>query len=459
VHGNQRDFDQTIINPATNAPGGMWYALTHVNGRTALQKSKFDNWLPRVGAAYQLGNKTTIRGGFGMYTFPWNTDTYGNGQGAVFGTSGNEADSTNNVAPVVILSNDGSTNYQGAKGKSINSLFLSAPTGPGSYNGQAATFSQYDQPVPLLKQWNLTVQRQVSNDMVAEVAYVGSRGTNLAFVTDLNQVPQSLLGPTDAGSRPFSTFQSITGYTANAVSNYNSLQASIDRRMSSGLEFNFNYTWSHMLDDQDSSGWGTKQGNAYYQNAYVPSANYGASNFDIRQMFKGQAVYALPFGKGRQFVNNSVIADEVIGGWMLSGTWVGQTGNPFNPYMAVNNSYSLSSNGYQFPNVVGDPKANTQGINEWFNVNAFAAPTPGTFGNMHRNSVYGPGLTQLNASLRKSFTIWEHVTADLSINATNLPNHASFGPPDQLIGQGHNGKITTVTVGGRAMEIVGKIRF
>ena len=132
--------------------------------------------------------------------------------------------------------------------------------------------------------------------------------------------------------------------------------------MTSGLEFNFNYTWSHMLDDQDSSGWGSKQGNQPYQDAYHPSANYGASNFDIRHAFKGQVVYQLPFGVGRPFVNHGGPADEILGRWLLSGTWVGQTGNPFTPSMAVNNSYSLSSNAFQYPNVIGDPKANTQGL-------------------------------------------------------------------------------------------------
>ena len=78
---------------------------------------------------------------------------------------------------------------------------------------------------------------------------------------------------------------------------------------------------------------------------------------------------------------------------------------------------------------------------------------------MRRNSVYGPGLTQLNASLHKSFRITERVTADFSASATNLPNHASFAQPDALIGTGHTAKVTGVTVGGRAMEFVGKIRF
>jgi hypothetical protein len=459
IHRNERGFDPTIVNPATNAPGAMWYGTTHTNGRTALEASQFDNWLPRVGAAYQLGDKTTIRGGFGMYTFPWNTDTYGSGQGSELGTSGNESDSTNNVQPVVILSSDGNTNYQGAKGASINSLFVGATTDPSRFNGQAVGFTQYHQAVPGLMQWNLGVQRQVGSNMVVGIAYVGSHGSNLAYVTDLNQVPQSLLGATDSTSRPYPEFQSITGVRPIATSNYNSLQAQIERRMSNGLEFNFNYTWSHMLDSQDSSGWGSKQGNQPYQNAYLPSANYGASNFDIRQAFKGQAVYQLPFGVGRKFLNQSGAVDEILGGWLLSATWVGQTGNPFTPTMATNNSYSLSSNAYQFPNVVGDPKANTQGINGWFNVAALASPGAGVFGNEHRNNVYGPGLTQLNASLHKSFSIWEHVTAEFSANATNLPNHPSFAQPDALIGTGHTAKITGVTVSGRAMELVGKIRF
>jgi len=459
VHGNMRSFDQTIVNPATNTAGAMWYGTTHTNGRTALQASRFSNWLPRVGAAYQLGTSMTLRGGFGMYTFPWNMDTYGSGMGGEFGSSGNLSDSTNNAQPVVILSADGNTNYQGSTGASINSLYQAAPTGAASYNKQAVSFSQYQQAVPLLKQWNLSFQRQIRQTMVFQAAYVGSRGTNLAFITDLNQVPESLLGPSDAVSRPYSSYQSITGVNTAGISNYNSLQTSFDRRMNNGVEFNVNYTWSHMLSNQDSSGWGSKQGNQPYQNAYVPSANYGASNFDIRSMFKSQVVYELPFGRGRMFLNNNTALDEIVGGWMLSATFVAQGGNPFTPTMAVNNSYSLSSNAVQYPNQVGNSKSNTNGINGWFNVNAYQSPGAGVFGDMRRNSVYGPGLTQLNTSLRKSFRIREGIRADLAISATNLPNHPSFSQPDALIGAGHSAKITGVTVSGRAMEIVGKIHF
>src|SRR6185437_1244008 len=90
---NMRSFDTTITNPATNSPGGMWYASTHSNGRTRLQQNQLNNWLPRVGVAYQLGAKTEINAGFGMYTFPWNVDNYASCcLGNAIAQSGNQND-------------------------------------------------------------------------------------------------------------------------------------------------------------------------------------------------------------------------------------------------------------------------------------------------------------------------------------------------------------------------------
>jgi len=89
---------QPLLNPATNAPGAEWYASTHTNGRTKLENGVWNNWLPRIGFAYQLNNKTTLRGGFGMYDFTWNVDYYASCcLGAATAYSGNETDSTGNV--------------------------------------------------------------------------------------------------------------------------------------------------------------------------------------------------------------------------------------------------------------------------------------------------------------------------------------------------------------------------
>ncbi len=95
----------------------------------------------------------------------------------------------------------------------------------------------------------------------------------------------------------------------------------------------------------------------------------------------------------------------------------------------------------------------------WFNVAAFAQPAPGTYGNSHRNSLRGPGLSEVNASLGKDFPIWRQVVLNIRADATNVLNHPSFAQPDNLIGSGHTGQITGVTVGGRSMQIYGQISF
>ena len=461
VHGNQRAFDPTIINPATNTPGAMWYAVTHVNGRTSLQHPLWDVLMPRIGFSYQPVHSMTVRGGFGVYTYPWSADTYGGGNGGAFGSSGGEADSTNGVLPVVILGSDGNTNYQGAAGESVNSLYLNSPTAPDSYNHQGVGYTEYHAPAAKLYQWNLSVQRQLGANLVAELAYVGSHGADQPFNTDLNQVPESMLAPNDASgatnARPYPQYQGIGGYKTIGISNYHSMQASIQKRMSSGLSFNFNYTWSKFLNESDSSGQGSYFGIQTFQNAYNPSANYGPSNFDIRNMFKGQSVYQLPFGYGRRFLNSNRLLDEVVGGWLSSMTLVAQSGNPFTVVMSNNTSYSQA--GEQYPNVVGNPHLANPSPSAWFNVNAFAAPTPGTFGDSGRNSLYGPGLLSFNMALSKTFEIERGISMQFSANATNVINHASFGLPDRSIGPGHNAQITSVTVGGRAMQLVAKIRF
>lgn len=107
-------------------------------------------------------------------------------------------------------------------------------------------------------------------------------------------MPEKHLSPSDTQYRPYPKYQGISGSSNNGISNYNSLQTSVTKRLSSGLSFTANYVWSHFLDDQDSSGWGSRMGPTNYQIANNPDANYSNSNFDIRKAFKGYAVYDLP---------------------------------------------------------------------------------------------------------------------------------------------------------------------
>jgi hypothetical protein len=238
------------------------------------------------------------------------------------------------------------------------------------------------------------------------------------------------------------------------------------------LSFSANYTWSHFLDDQDSSGFHSAGGNQFYQDAYDPGANYASSNFDIRNMFKGSAVYQLPVGKGKTFLNTNNLLDEIFGGWQASTTVVVQGGNPFTvTYSATNNSYAQSGSQYfaSFPNVVGDPKLSHPTINDWFNLAAFSHPAAATFGDSRRNTVVGPGLSDVNFSLGKSFTLREGIALQFRADASNVLNHPSFGHPDsnfddpvdlsQLNRPSGAGTISSTTVGGRNVQLGARLSF
>jgi hypothetical protein len=474
VKGNMAAFDPAVVNPADNSLGAMWYGFSKAHGRTTLQAPNYNIWLPRIGFSWQAMPDTVIRGGFGMYAASWSEDTYGGGMGGAFGSSGSYNDTTNGACPVVQLDADGSTPDTTNPGcgtgannsATVNGNYLTAPTTADAFNGQSPTYNQYHTPVPTNYQWNVAVQRSIGTDMVAELAYVGNHGKSLNFPVDVNQVPETKLGPNDLGDKPYPLFNSLSGSTNNAISNYNALQAQITKRMTYGLQFNVNYTWSHFLDDQDSSGWGSRGGWQNYQNAFNPSDNYSNSNFDIRSMFKGQAVYELPIGHGRMFLNNNRALDLVIGGWQTSGTFVVQGGNPLTITTGGNNSSNNQSGDYtQYANLVGNyhlQGSTKSRLNEWYNLNALAVPAPFTYGNFRRNIVYGPGLSEVNFSLGKSFNVWPERGVQLQIraDATNVLNHASFGQPgNNAIGQGQSAQITGTTIGGRNMQLYGRISF
>jgi hypothetical protein len=133
-------------------------------------------------------------------------------------------------------------------------------------------------------------------------------------------------------------------------------------------------------------------------------------------------------------------------------------------------SYTLTSNGKWYPNLVGSPslsdRGGSHGTNQWFNEAAYTQPTPGTLGNNGRNSLNGPGLTNVNFSLGKSFPIWENVRFQLRADAQNIFNHPSFGLPNGVLTLNPSGAVTTgtstirsTTVGGRTMQLSGRITF
>ena len=422
-----------------------------------------------------------IRGGFGIYASTLSIDTYGGGMGGALGSSGGVTDLTNGICPVAQIDSDGSTPDMADPGCGVvtngtnfnaltpNASYLAAPTTPDARNGQGATYTQFHTPLPKNLQWNVSLERQFGRNYAATLTYVGNHGYDLTYNNiDINQVPESKLSPNDQVDRPYPLFQSINGATNNAISNYNALEAVLSKRMSYGLQFSINYTWSHFLDDLDSSGFGAREGFQNYQNAFDPSSNYSNGNFDIRNMFKGQVIYELPFGRGHQFLNNNLLLDEVLGGWQVSSVYVIEGGNPMGITTGGNNnSNNRSGNFTQEANRVPGaslslPGSTKQRLREWYNLDALTVPDPNTYGNFLRNTVYGPGIVNVAASLGKTFDIWPERGVKLQIRADagNVLNHPSFGQPgNNAIGPGQTAIITSTTVGGRQIQLYGRISF
>jgi len=501
AHNNEASWDPTVANPAANpftgqtgTLGAYWFGTTGANGRRKLIAPVGNIWLPRVGFSWAPRPDTTIRGGYGIYAYAWSLDNYGGnnssyGMGAAISSSGSVSDQTNGITPITKLDGPGTI-----FGTSNPLPYVQASTSPAAYNGQAVGFILYHVPVPRMMEWNLDIQKAFRTNYMVELAYIASHGSNLIFATDLNAIPAANLGPNDVqqGYRPYPLFQNLSGSSNNGISNYNSLQASFTKRFTRGFSTGVNYVWSHMLDDQDSSGWGSREGPQTWQIANDLRANYSNSNFDVRNAFKGYAVYTLPFGHGQPYLNNNWLLDEVVGGWQLSGTVVEMSGQPFTVTTGQN---TYQQDGSSFPdrnpavsikpsNRSGRCQAGSPGgscLNEWYNPAAFLEPANGTFGNVSRNSLYGPGINQVNLSGGKVFSMPgadDPVKLQIRIDATNAFNHASFGTPNgslggspgvgqpyswgensQGTGSGPNEQITGTTVGGRTVQFGAKIMF
>jgi hypothetical protein len=352
--------------------------------------------------------------------------------------------------------------------------YVLASRDPGAYNNQGGLpYQPYHTPVSRIYQWTVSVQRQFGGFMT-EAAYVGSHANGLQFQADINQVPAALLGQ-GQNARPYPQYKAIgPAYSGsligsfNNISNYDSMQLSVRKRLGHGLTGEANYTWSKMLDDQDTSGWGSHYGVAVYQNAYTPGTNYGLSNFDTPQAFKGFLVYTAPLGKGHSYLNHG-IGDAVLGGWELSGEFVAQSGAPFTAYMSSSTNAG-ALDGFWYPNLVGNPNVANRSINQWFNQLAFATPQNNTFGNVGRNTLRGPDLTSVDFSLAKTFRVarFERAGLQIRMDATNFVNHPSFNAPNSKLNAAALasgvpdptvGAITGVSVPGRVIQLATRFSF
>jgi len=464
------DFDQNLVNttgPFAGTQGSIWIAPQ--DNRTTLQKPVWNIFLPRAGFAWSFRPDTVIRGGAGLFAYNYSMDLYGGEGGAQMGfgatSQGNISDPLRGSGDIGWISGTGNATplyLSSSAAMMANALpYIQGSKNPASYTTNPV-FSPPYEPYNLrpgeIWQWNFTVEHQFARDFAASAAYVGSHGMNLQFVTDLNQITNPALlnsadvsacngatpatiaaSPTTCG-RPYPAFGGLSGSNFNAISNYNSLQLDVRKRYSYGLTFDVNFAWSHFLDEQDSAGWGSTAGSQVWQLGNNPGANYGNSNFDIPHALKGTAVYELPFGRGKPFMNQNALLDAALGGWRISGTLIYQSGTPFTVLDTGVSDYSQA--GQLFANPIAGVSpwsgtcangASTRTVTCWFNPAAFETPAEqgnASFGTERRNQLFGPRLSDINMSLAKTWHYKERAGVTLRADFVNVMNHPSFSLPD-----------------------------
>ena len=458
LHNAIGGFDPNLVNPFNGALGSMWFGGQI--DRTTLQKPIYNIFLPRIGFAWSpsMFRNTTIRGGFGMYSYNFSEDTYGDGLGkGSIGTSQGDVTDVNTGSgpnPLISLSASAATagpilNYVVGSPAARQPLTYITPANP-----QSVTYTPYDVPVAKINEWTLSVEHQFAHDYAGSIAYVGSHGSHLQFPTDLNQITDPTVlaaGVTTKAQRPFPLFGNLNGNHYNAISRYDALQLGVTKRYSYGLTFQVNYVWSHFLDDQDSAGWGSRGGTQRWQIGNDPAANYGNSNFDVPHAFKGIVSYELPFGHGKQYLSHHEVTNLVAGGWRISGTFIKQSGNPFTVIDGGPDNNSQCNGCTLYLNRVSDPFSNVP-AGDYFNPAAFTNPKKATFAfrTEGRNTLRGPGLSVVDLSLAKDFRFGERFGFQLRADFVNALNHPSFQPPHSDINNlGNFGIIdSSLTAGG-----------
>ncbi len=356
-------------------------------------------------------------------------------------------------------------------------------SGPGTLTTGFAELKPLDQPSgqvrawdPNLRpqftqQWNVFVERLVTNTMSANVGYVGHKATHLVTPVEGNQPLPGVGDPSTwaplQNRRPlFGTAPLITNISTTASrgrSDYNGLQMSLRQRNVKGVEYLASYTLSRTRTNNlgyYGSG-GVQAEGAYWANAYDPEANYGPAFFDARHNFVLSANYELPFGKGRKYAADaSNVMDAIFGGWRLSGIVPARSGFPIT--VTDGTAPSLQgTRGNERPNCVGDPTPSDQNINHWIDINAFQRAARGTFGNCPIGAGgRAPGYTNIDAVLAKQFNVGGSRYFEFRAEAFNFTNHPSFSPPARDINAPNTfGTITSTVSSPRTVEMVLKFFF
>lgn len=401
-------------------------------------KNDWNNFGPRFGFAYNIADKTVLRGGYGYFTV-------GTMSSGAFGF----------LQPQPIFADADLGRYSTLDDitpRTTLDLIPYEPADKTGANSQSVTIYPDENPMAYMQQWNFNIQRQLGGTMF-EAGYAGSKGTHLSYGSyNLNAIPLSL-APEARGRRiaPFVQYpQYPSGVTVNTWigdSIYHALQLKAERRFSQGLGFLAAYTFQKTLSRGDKG---------YRDPLNNRNVDRGPEGNMVPQRFTLGFNYELPVGPGRP-LDLTGPANWILGGWMLNGILTLQDGFPLNPGLAQDSCVCGST---ARPDLVGQPRLGSdKTLERWYNVDAFAQPEQFTVGNAGAGLFFGPLLRTFDLNIAKSFPVTalrETARFELRGEFYNLTNSPVFSNPNTSIGSANAGRITSAR---NAREIQLALKF
>jgi hypothetical protein len=500
-------FDPTIPSPLKvpglpNLVGGDVFANSSNRG---MYPNRFYGAIqPRLGVAYRLNDKTVLRGGFGIYYEYYQygaavQDTIGSADGYMTSTPWITTYQNNGATPFAAINNPWPNGVTLPTGNTLGALTNVGLSSSGGVDlpGWGTIPSDYS--------WNFSVERQLPGNTLVEGSYVGQKGTHLQYggysnldylgpsvqslstaqLTALDSYvpnpfygtvtnPDSCLsGPTVPASQlaePFPQFcgtDNIEPPWANSI--YHALQLRGEKRLSHGLEFMANFTWSKVITDTPCSG-----ANVCWIGGGTPQLRdpndlfleRSIATYNDPHLLTLAYTYALPFGRGKAWGSNwKGITDAILGGWETTGIWTFDTGQPL-PITWASCGTPIPTYGCQHLNLVGTLRKNS-GVNlQQYYANAsqvLQTPAPFTIGTAPEISqVYGPGARDADLALYKNFALGrvrEGMSLQIRAETINAFNHVQYGAPDTTFGTSEFGVISSQLNSPRQLQLGMKLYF
>ncbi len=417
---------------APTCPATLPNCLVQVTGDDLFSRTLIhpdhNNFAPRWGFAYHPIERLVVRGGYGVFY---------------------QAVDRNGSSALIQLNPPHFVNFTFASVTSSQppQLLLrdGFPSLPTSFNPATTTIQGQgmNNRTPYSQQYSFGPQVQLTRDVSLEVAYVGGVGRKLRKLYQLNQ--GRITGPATV-TFPFPDFRpgGIGDFLlTSGTSNYNSLQVQVRKQFSHGLAANFSYTWGKALGDvTDNLSTGTTSSQLRPQDINNPRADYGPLNFDQKHRAVFNWVYELPFGPGKTYLSTGPLA-KVLGDWQFNGIYSYTTGVPIT-ITAPDSSNTFSGN--PRANCIGDPlpAGFPQGVDAFFDKNAFARPAPFTFGNCPVGSLYGWPHSNFDLSLFKKVRVDEKRQFEFRSEFFNAFNTPQFNNPSNSVTSSTFGRTTSV---------------